>query len=266
MTDLKPIAIIPAAGQASRLWRIPAAKELLPIGFHDIGDQASKTQIPKVVSQYLLAQIRTAGVQQAIIILSDTKLEIARYFKSGALENLDISYLLVDEPESMPHSIARACVWLKDRTVVFGMPDTIFTPQDALAQLLSSHQQSDADLTLGLFRTEHPWRFGMVAFNPDGTVTSCIDKPKQTDLEWMWGAACWEPSFSRLLCEQQQIPEPSESSEPVLGDLFELAIQMHMKVHAVPFRDGEYYDVGTPESYAHALRTWHLFNAPDGSG
>jgi dTDP-glucose pyrophosphorylase len=263
MSNSKPIAIVPAAGQASRLWRLPVAKELLPVGFTDIGQRDESKRIPKVVSQYLLDQLQAADVEQVLMILTSEKLDLARHYQSGVLEGLDLAYLLVDDSESMPHSIARGFSWYEDRTVVFGMPDTIFTPPDALKQLVASHHQSGADLTLGLFRTEEPWRFGMVAFHEDGSVSQCIDKPAETSLEWMWGAACWEPSFSRLLFEQLTQVKVEFSTEPVLGDFFRLAVENGMDVNALPFEEGSYYDIGTPASYAHAIRTWQLFNAPD---
>jgi glucose-1-phosphate thymidylyltransferase len=259
MTEANIIGVIPAAGQASRLWRLPMSKELLPVGFIDHVEGEKTRQIPKVVSQYLVDQFVNAGVCQAIMVLTSQKLDLLRYYSSGQNIQLDLAYMLIEESISMPHSIARAHAWFASHTIVFGMPDTIFTPKDAVRKVLEFHKIKSADLTLGLFPTEQPWRFGMVEIEKTGQVTRCIDKPMESQLEWMWGTACWEPTFSDLLMNHlSTLPENSEV-EIVLGDIFQIAIDEGLQVYGLPFVDGEYYDIGTSEAYANAIRTRDLF-------
>lgn len=252
------IGVIPAAGSASRLWRLPGAKELLPVGYDLVEIAGTPRQIPKVISSFLMDQLRRARVKKAIMILTDQKLDLIRYYGSGGASGLDLGFLVVDDTASMPHSIARAASWCKDRRVVFGMPDTMFTPPDAARDLLRFHTQRQADLSLGLFPTEEPWRFGMVDVSEGGHILQCVDKPEETDLKWLWGFACWEPVFFDLLQGKVATSSGGGGDELVLGDIFQLAIEEGLNVQGLPFETGEYHDIGTPESYAKAMDALHF--------
>ncbi len=55
-TPLDVVGLVPAAGEAKRLGKLPCSKELFPVGFHRVGDGGQVN--PKVVSQYLLEKMR----------------------------------------------------------------------------------------------------------------------------------------------------------------------------------------------------------------
>jgi len=61
------VAVIPAAGMATRLAPLPCSKELIPIGFGAIGQE--KKFRPKVVSHYLLEMFKLARIKKAYIVL-----------------------------------------------------------------------------------------------------------------------------------------------------------------------------------------------------
>ena len=52
------IGLMPAAGKGSRLAPFPAPKELFPIGYQDFLIDGIMHRRPKVVSQYLIENIR----------------------------------------------------------------------------------------------------------------------------------------------------------------------------------------------------------------
>ena len=260
MTESKVIGLIPAAGAASRLWHLPTSKELLPLGFMHHEEEGKARRIPKVISHYLLDQFALAEIRQVIMILTREKLDILQYYDSGNKLGMDIGYVCVDKSISMPHSIARAHAWHQDRTIAFGMPDTIFSPPDAVRKLFEFHRQQNADLSLGLFRTQEPWRFGMVEMDDAQQVIQCIDKPSETFLEWMWGIACWEPTFSDMLLDRVASFEEVGKEEIVLGDIFQAAIEANLRVFGLPFDGGEYLDIGTSEAYEQAIVSLQRFD------
>jgi len=249
----KVIGIIPAAGQAKRLAGLPVCKELLPVGFRNTRVNNSLSVCPKVVSHYLLQAMISAAASRVYIILTKEKLDLLRYYGDGSEFGVPIAYILIEHLAGMPYTINQAHPWLNDETVIFGMPDTIFTPSDVFARLLNRHWSAQNDLTLGLFPTDKPQRFGMVEVGAADRVVRVVDKPAQTELKWMWGIACWSPRFTRFLDEYLPTPDLSRH-EVVLGDVFQAAVEDHLIVRAMRFDDGEYIDIGTPEDLQNVVQ------------
>jgi glucose-1-phosphate thymidylyltransferase len=254
------VGVIPAAGEATRLWPLPGSKELFPIGFAEKSINGEPRRHPKVVSQYLVDNMIQAGVEKIYLILSQGKLDIMRYYGDGRRFDAPIAYLMVEQMWGMPYSINQAYPWIKDATVVFGMPDTIFTPQDALFQVLNEHNRLKADLTLGLYRTVQPWRFGMVEFDDADRVIGFIDKPKQTNLTYMWGHACWGPGFTELMNAQLRSVYEGGKAEIVLSSFFQDALEKKLKISFIRFDDGEYMDIGTPNELEMAISRFSIPN------
>lgn len=257
MSKNKIAAIIPAAGKGTRLAPFPCPKELYPIGYQDylVGEQVE--QRPKVISQYIIENLRGANAEQLFMILGDGKHDIMRYYGDGSRFGVKMVYLYQERLAGMPFAIDLAYDWVKDKDIVFGMPDTIVEPADAFDQMLARHREWKSDLTLGLFPTDTPQKFGMVALKPDNQVDYTIDKPKNSDLKYMWGSACWSPRFTELLhsfCEENA----ATPTELVLGDVFNLALKKGFAVYGMPFDDGQYIDIGTARELDSALQRFHL--------
>ncbi len=251
------VGLIPAAGKGSRLAPFPCPKELFPVGYQDYMVKGVKQRRPKVISQYLIEHIIQAGANRIAIIVSEGKGDILKYYGDGSRFGTDIIYLYQEEPRGMPEALALAENWISDATVIFGMPDTIIEPAYAFDDLLSYHRKCNADLTLGLFKTDTPSKFGLVATDEDNNVLYTIDKPATTDLIHMWGCACWSPAFTNLITEHI-VSNKNNSTENVLGDVFNLAIERKMVVKGLELVDGQYIDIGTSDELDLALKKFHL--------
>ncbi|ABK44945.1 Nucleotidyl transferase [Magnetococcus marinus MC-1] len=251
------VAIVPAAGKGSRLAPFPCPKELFPVGYQDYLIQGKMEKRPKVVSHYLLDNLIQAGVKRIFLIVGDDKWDIMTYYGNGSDFGVDIAYLFQQRLDGMPSAINLATPWMQDEVVLFGMPDTIIEPHDAFSQLLEYHLHEQADLTLGLFATDTPEKFGMVEMDGDNNVIFTVDKPKQSALQTMWGNACWSPSFSQLLSGYLQA-NPYLGKELVLGDVFNLALEKGMRVKGLLFAEGRYLDIGTTHELDVAIRRFHL--------
>lgn len=247
------VGLVPAAGQAKRIAPLPCSKELLPVGFHNVIVQGNPTQQPKVVSQYLLENMALAGAKKVYIVIGKGKTDILQYYGTGSQLGLSIAYLIVEHFGGMPYTLNQAEPWLKEETILFGMPDTIVEPRDVYVQLLKHHWSGPYDLTLGLFLTDTPQRFGMVATGLHNQVVHIVDKPLQSDLSYMWGVACWSPKFTSFLaCYLSNLT--SHISEVVLGDVFQAALEDGFRIGAVPFDEGYYLDIGTPQDLKRAIQ------------
>lgn len=257
MSKGKIVGLIPAAGKGSRLAPFPCPKELFPVGYQDFMVNGQTQKRPKVVSQYLIENIIRAGADRLLIIVGDGKADIQKYYGNGSRFGIDIAYLYQEELSGMPGALNLAAPWIADATVVFGMPDTIIEPEHAFSDLLQYHMKSDAVLTLGLFETNTPSKFGMVATDEDNNIIYTVDKPAATTLTTMWGCACWSPQFTVLLSEFLK-KNRYEGKEIVLGDVFNYALELKLNVKGFVFKDGQYIDIGTTDELDSALKKFHL--------
>ncbi len=248
MSD-KVIGLIPAAGKGTRIAPLPFSKELFPIGFWENSYREDNKLLPKAVSNYLIDQMINATVQNIVMVVSSGKMDLLEYYGSGKNFGISLSYVFDDNLRGMPHSMDLAWHWLQNRTVVFGMPDTIFTPSDVFTQLLARHREVDADVTLGIFETDHPQTLCVADLDEKGRVIYLEDKPKQTSLTAAWGCACWSPRFSDFMHHYlETCYDPDSTGEIVLADVFKAAMDEGMNVYGVHFGEGEYIDMGTPEN------------------
>jgi len=251
------VGLIPSAGRGSRLAPLPTPKELYPVGYQEIDIDGVMEKRPKVISQYLVENLRESGVERIYIILGEGKSAIMEYYGNGSRFGVEIAYLYQEELNGMPHALALAAPWIADSTVLFGMPDTIMEPDNLFASLLSFHTNRDADLTLGLFETETPQNFGMVRVDESDNVEFTIDKPVESNLDKMWGCACWSSRFTGLLAEYVGALRPP-AKESVLGDVFNFAIDNGFHVAGFTPEKSQYIDIGTTAELDLALKRFHL--------
>jgi len=258
MTNRNLVGIVPAAGKGTRLAPYPGAKELFPIGFQDYAVKGRIEKRPKVVSQYIIENMREAGITRVLIIVGQGKQDIVEYYGDGSRFGLQIGYLYQERLDGMPSAINLARPWIGDATVVLGMPDTIVRPLTALRTLVDDHLRVGADLSLGLFPTNRPHKFGMVDIDQNSRVLTTIDKPQQSSLKYMWGTCCWSAGFTNLLHEFLARRE-SIGGESVLGDVFNAALHRQMNVYGFPVTDGRYIDIGTSDELNAALAEFHAY-------
>lgn len=243
------VGVIPAAGLASRMPRLPCSKEIFPVGFQADG---SGRIVPKPIGMYVLEQMLVAEVSRILFIVRRGKWDIPQYFGGGEEYGVPIAYLVQERLQGLPYALNLAQPWLQGELVLFGMPDTIILPEDAARRMMAGHRAMDADVTLGAFPTKTPERFGMVAFDDQEKLTYTVDKPAQTDLHYMWGMACWGERFSTYMANYLT-SAVDHDREVVLSTVLQAAVNDGLDVRVVPFTEGIYTDVGTPQDLADAV-------------
>jgi len=229
--------LIPAAGKGLRL-RLPYPKELYPI----IRDNRYKP-----ISQFVLENLTAVPVDHIVFVINETKHQLIGYFGDGHRFGCHISYVVQEvreesSPSTSPglgHALDAAYHLVRDKTVFFGMADTIMEPVDLFARMLDS-ATPDEDVILGLFPTERPQKFGMVAFDADDRVLYIVDKPRETDLTHMWGCFIWRPSFTEHLHTCISGGEITD-----FATIMNAALKAGMRFRAVRFDEGTYLDLGT---------------------
>ncbi|GAA3070512.1 sugar phosphate nucleotidyltransferase [Streptosporangium carneum] len=238
MTSRDFVGLVPAAGRGTRMAPLRYPKELLPI-VYEPADGGARL---RPVAEYALESLARAGVGRAVLVVAPWKLEVVSYIGDGRHLGVDVAYLFQEEARGLAHALDLARGWTEKRDVVFVMPDTIFTPSDALGRLRGVYEETGADLALAVFPTRDAHRLGPVVLHGD-RVHRVFDKPADPPVMNTWGAAIWGDGFASLLHEELR---QDTSGEPVLGHYFDLAVRRGLRVAAVEFADGSFQDVGTP--------------------
>jgi glucose-1-phosphate thymidylyltransferase len=231
------IGLIPAAGKGVRL-KLPYPKELYPI----IRDNRYKP-----ISQYVVDNMGVVPVAHIVFVINETKHQLIGYFGDGHRFGCQMSYVVQETRDNatqstspgLGHALDAAYHLTQNKTVLFGMADTIMEPVNLFAHMLDSSKPND-DVIMGLFPTERPQKFGMVAFDADNRVEYIIDKPHETELTHMWGCIIWRPRFTEHLHEYIRGNEITD-----FAIIMNKALQAGMRFRSVRFDEGVYLDLGT---------------------
>ena len=233
------IGLIPAAGKGAR-FGLPYPKELYPV---------IRENHYKPISQFVLNNLTAAGLDHIVFVINETKHQLIGFFGNGNRFGCNISYVIQEsdnrnETSTSPGlalALDSAYHLTRDKTVFFGMADTIMQPKSIFEKANAAMQEND-DAVLALFKTERPEKFGMVRAERDGRVLEVVDKPRTTDLKLMWGCIIWRPQFTDFLHDCVSCKHLSD-----FALILNAGIQSGLRLRGVPMDGGTYIDLGTYE-------------------
>ncbi|MBP1598538.1 MAG: glucose-phosphate thymidylyltransferase [Deltaproteobacteria bacterium] len=253
MPEREVIGLVPAAGWARRLGPQPFSKELQPLGSEIAADGTSRS---RPVCRFLLDAFRTAGIDQACVVIRPGKRDIPECLGDGSSFGMRLSYLIAEDPPTVLHTLDWARSFVREAVVAMGFPDIVFRPADAFARLLARRSAGNADAVLGVFPVSFPRKAGVVELGDDGRVLRAEEGWSSSGASWTWTMAVWSPAVTSLLGDivARIGPGPHAPPEPSTTDIVRAAIDAGMRVEGEVFRDGEWIDIGTPEGLASALR------------
>jgi glucose-1-phosphate thymidylyltransferase len=208
----------------------------------------------KVVSHYLLEQMREGGVSRAFFILRDGKWDIPQYYGNGAAVGMDLGYLITDRTYGPPYTLDEAYPFVREARVALGFPDILCEPINAYVRTLERLAVTGGDVVLSLYRPQNIQVSDMIAIDRTGRVRELIIKPNETKLTWGWICAVWTPRFTEFMHEYLTTPrtaaqQPGSGLPPELtvGHVIQAAVSEGLLIQSVVFRGGSYLDIGSPE-------------------
>jgi dTDP-glucose pyrophosphorylase len=232
--------VIPAAGAGSRIQPLAFSKELMPVGsrWHE------GTERPRAVSEYLVERMIRAGVTNICFVVSPGKTDIVEYF-GGNIGPVHICYTVQPQPAGLCDAIFRALPLIHPgESVVFGLPDTIWFPEDGLCGL------GDDQLGFLLFPVSRPELFDSVVTDTHGNVLRIDVKKPGAESHWVWGAfkmpSCVFHDLYELWCEP-------ERGDEYLGTLVNAYLDKGGRAIGVPAGEA-YVDTGTLHGYREAVQ------------
>jgi glucose-1-phosphate thymidylyltransferase len=232
--------IIPAAGIGSRIQPLAFSKELLPVGSR----LEAGVERPRAVGEYLVERMIRGGATKICFVISPTKSDIIEYF-AGALGDVRFAYVVQEQPGGLCDAIFQALpLVVPDEPVLIGLPDTIWFPEDALAQL------PDDRLSFLCFPVEQPEQFDAVISDPSGRVSEIQVKHPAPASHWVWGAFKLP---GRILAELHALWREPGRGDPYIGTLVNAWLARGNTAFAA--RAGtDYVDVGTLHGWRDAAR------------
>jgi dTDP-glucose pyrophosphorylase len=233
------LGIIPAAGRGLRIQPLGCSKELLPVGSRRDGG----VQRPKAVSEFLLERLIAGGATRLCIVLSPGKFDIIQYY-GEQFSGTPIIYVVQTRPAGLCDALFRAALVTRGDDVLFGLPDTVWFPDNALAFL------PPEKTSLLLFPVRQPQYFDAVLTDAAGDVREVQVKVPSPGSSWIWGAGrITAKDFDAL----HRLWLNRSPRDEYLGTLLNAHIAQGGRIGAIAAGQ-QYLDVGTFEGYAAAMQ------------
>lgn len=241
--------IIPAAGAGTRIQPLGFSKEMLPVGTYPVhGNERVRP-----VSSYLVERMRHAGCERFCFVISADKIDIVKYYggtgEGTPIEGSTIVYSVQDKPTGFCSAIFTPYSFLHSHDVLVGLPDTVWFPKNALADVAVNTNE----LTFVCFPVEDARPFDAVVIGTSGRVTHIEPKAERPTTNWIWGAF-----YIPVHAYEQLYWLWRERRYESFGDLTNAYLAEGGEAYAV-CTGTKYYDVGTPEGYrkvTEEARTW----------
>jgi glucose-1-phosphate thymidylyltransferase len=232
--------IVPAAGIGSRIQPLAFSKELLPVGSRlDAG-----VERPRAVAEYLIERMIRGGATKICFVISPTKSDIIEYF-AGEFGGVRFAYVVQETPGGLCDAIFQALPLVApDEPVLIGLPDTIWFPEDALAEL------PDDRLSFLCFPVAEPWYFDAVLSDPSGRITEIQVKHATPASHWVWGAFKLP---ARALAELHALWREPGRGDIYIGTLINAWLARGGSAFAA-HTGTDYVDVGTLHGWRDAAR------------
>jgi len=232
--------IVPAAGIGSRIQPLACSKELLPIGSVDEGGVLR----PRAVSEYLVDRLVLGGATKIAFVISTAKADMVEYYGAGS-ETTPVAYVVQPEPHGLCDALFRALPLVRDEEhVLVGLPDTIWFPDGALAELI------EEDLSFLCFPVDRPELFDAVDADAAENVLEVQVKDVRARTHWIWGAFKVKGNVLRQL---HSLWVERSQSDAYLGTLVNAWLARGGRARARKV-GRSYVDVGTIDGYREAVK------------
>jgi glucose-1-phosphate thymidylyltransferase len=159
--------IILAGGSGTRLWPITmgVSKQLLPI-------------YDKPMIYYPLTVLMLGGMREiAIITTPEDQVQFQRLMGDGSQWGISITWIVQPSPDGLAQAYLLCREFLDGAPSALVLGDNIFFGH-GLPEMLAAADSLETGGTVFGYRVADPERYGVVAFDADGSVSAIIEKPE----------------------------------------------------------------------------------------
>lgn len=234
-------AVILAAGKGKRLGALTAG---IPKPLVRVAGQPLLHRI--------IAAFESAGVRSVRIITGYLGERIRQSCGDGAEMGVEISYCEQTELNGTGGAILAAADFI-DGPVFLSFGDILLHPPDHYARIARLYQERRPDGVLAANWVPDPCIGGAVYFDGTGRITRMVEKPAPGTSTTNYNqAGCFV--FGPELVEALRKTEVSPRGEIELTAGISALLAGGARILAHPVPDGQWLDIGTPESLARAER------------
>ncbi|MFW0797489.1 NDP-sugar synthase [Gordonia sp. CPCC 205515] len=188
---------------------------------------------------HLLSRIKAAGIDDVVLGTSFQAQTFSEYYGDGSKLGLRLRYVTETEPLGTGGGIRNVFDALTADTILVFNGDVLGGTD--VREVLNTHEESGADVTLHLVHVSDPRAFGCVPTDETGRVTAFLEKTQDPPTDQI-NAGTYV--FTRSIIEQIPAGRPVSVEREVFPQL--LADGRHIQGHV----DHAYWrDMGTPEDF-----------------
>jgi mannose-1-phosphate guanylyltransferase / phosphomannomutase len=200
--------------------------------------------------EHIVNLLARHGFTDIVVTLQFMPEEIQDYFGDGSDWGVNMRYSIEDAPAGTAGSVkmAEQQLDLEGERLLIISGDAL-TDAD-LTQVVSFHEEKDAEVTMVLKSVENPLDFGIVITEEDGRISRFLEKPA-------WGQVFSDTVNTGIYLVEpsvmDEIPDPEEGEYDFSKDLFPKLLDQDRPLYGF-VTDAYWEDIGTLEQYASAQR------------
>ena len=200
----------------------------------------------KPMSQYVLEDLRDAGITDIAIIIGDIYPEkVKEFYGNGKKFNVNLTYVYQNSPKGIAHGISLCRDFIGSDKFVVYLGDNIL--RTGLSSFVDAFQNSSSDAQILLAEVENPSQFGVVDIK-DNKILKIIEKPKNPPSNFaVIGVYFLTSKIFKIISELK----PSWRGELEITEALQLLMEKGFKIEH-DYVTGWWKDTGTPKDILHA--------------
>ncbi len=231
-------AIILHGGRGTRLRPLThtGPKQLIPIA-------------GKPVSQYVVEDLRDAGITEIAIVLGSIGPErVKEYYGDGSAFGVKITYVNQGDPKGIAQAVTLCKNFVGSDKFVLCLGDNSL--KGGITRYVKEFREHEYDAMLLLARVKDPEHSGVAEFDPTGKLRAVIEKPKYAPSPY---AVIGFYFFTTTIFDAIGKVKPSYRGELEITDAIQVLLNSNLKIQHM-IVDGWWKDTGTVEDILEANR------------
>jgi mannose-1-phosphate guanylyltransferase/phosphomannomutase len=199
--------------------------------------------VGKPCMEHILELLRAHEFTDVIVTVAFLPQAIRSYFADGTSLGVDIQYSVEESPLGTAGSVRLASDALDDTFLVIS-GDALCDID--LRQIVETHKEKGAAVTIGLKSVENPLEFGIIVTDEDGKVERFLEKPS-------WGQVFSDTINTGIYVLEPEVLRhvPNDRPFDFSKELFPLLLEMGRPIYG-HVCEGYWLDIGNLDQYRQA--------------